>query len=347
MELGGTIERLRREAETALREATDPGALLPILHRLAKSAPDGSEAFAFAHRNLAEILVDRDPWRAALHARRATSASPDDDRGWAAMGLCQTLLGNYRAAASAYHRAVECAPGNPWYAHNLGHLLDVALGRARDAVGWLRRAYEGARCDGEIATSFAQALARAGETDEARRVLKRATKKGATREQAALLKWLNTPAEERAAKEPLRQPRTPAGRVQLRDGSDEVPPSVAGRAVRSNRRKPQNAEARQRALGQVSELLDRGMARLPLDEAQRARAQAMAVEAVTARLPADESQARVLAAAVAYAVIHDESVPLSPTEVASTFRVSVASLRGRFTSLRARLSLERGIVKER
>lgn len=341
MELG-TIERLRRDAETALRQASDPGSLLPILHRLAKSAPEGSEAFAFAHRNLAEILVDRDPWRAALHARRATSSSPDDDRGWAAMGLCQTLLGNYKAAASAYHRAVECSPGNPWYAHNLGHLLDVALGRAKDAVGWLRRAYEGARADGEIATSYAQALARAGEIDQARRVLKRATKKGATREQSALLRWLSTPAAER--KEPLRMPRA-TGRVQLRsnlpavlitDGSDEVPP----RSVRANRRRTEGHEARQRALGQVSELLDRGMDRLPLDEMQRARAQAMAIEAVTARVPSDESQARVVAAAVAYAVIHDESVPLSPTEVASTFRVSVASLRGRFASLRTRLSLQ-------
>lgn len=351
----GSLDRLRRDAETALREATDsgsdPGALLPILHRLAKNAPDGSEACAFAHRNLAEILVDRDPWRAALHARRATTAQPDDDRGWAAMGLCQTLLGNYRAAASAYHRAVECSPDNPWYAHNLGHLLDVALGRARDAVGWLRRAYEGARCDGEIATSYAQALARAGDTDEAKRVLKRATKRGATREQAALLNWLNTPPSERATQsfgrksETVRgsgKPRSPLPRVQLRDGSDEVlPRSVSGRTRRRRERDAQTAEARLRAQGQVSEILDRGLARLPLDEGQRTRAQAMAVEAVSARIPADEAQARVIAAAVAYAVIHEESVPLSPTEVASTFRVSVASLRCRFASLLTRLSLAR------
>jgi tetratricopeptide (TPR) repeat protein len=308
---------------------------------LARNAPDGSEACAFAHRNLAEILVDRDPWRAALHARRATTAQPDDDRGWAAMGLCQTLLGNYRAAASAYHRAVECSPGNPWYAHNLGHLLDVALGRPRDAVGWLRRAYEGARCDGEIATSYAQALARAGETDEAKRVLKRATRRGATREQAALLKWLGS-HQQGAPLQQIRSPSSlPRGRVQLRDGSDEVPPPRSVRTKRRRERDAQNAEARRRAHSQVSEILDRGMARLPLDEGQRTRAQAMAVEAVSARVPADEAHARVIAAAVAYAVIYEESVPLSPTEVASTFRVSVASLRGRFASLRTRLSLAR------
>jgi tetratricopeptide (TPR) repeat protein len=335
-ELERQLERLRRDAEIALREATDPGSLLPILHRLAKHAPEGSEACAFAHRNLAEILVDRDPWRAALHARRATTAQPDDDRGWAAMGLCHTLLGNYRAAATSYRRAVECAPGNPWYAHNLGHLLDVALGRARDAVVWLRRAYEGARRDGEIATSYAQALARAGETEEAKRVLRRATKKGATREQEALLKWLTSPKGElqtRGTPTPGRGGR--GGRVQLRDGSDELPRSIAGR------KRQQRTARSEQAKRQVSEILDRGMARLPLDDAQRLRAQAMAIEAISARVPADETQARVIAAAVAYAVVRDESVPLSPTEVASTFRVSVASLRGRFASLRTRLSLTR------
>jgi len=318
------LDRLRRDAEALLREATDPGSLLPVLHRLAKQAPDGSEECAFAHRNLAEILVDRDPWRAALHARRATTARPDDDRGWAAMGLCQTLLGNYRAAASSYRRAIECAPGNPWYAHNLGHLLDVALGRPCDAVAWLRRAYEGARRDGEIATSYAQALARAGETEEAKRVLKRATKKSATREQKALLDWLTAPKGEL---------QTRSGKVQLRDGSDELP-----RAIPRKRKQSARSEEAKR---QVSEILDRGMARLPLDEAQRNRAQAMAIEAISARIPADETQARVIAAAVAYAVVRDASVPLSPTEVASTFRVSVASLRGRFASLRTRLSLTR------
>jgi len=325
-----------------LRHATDPGALLPLLHRLVKSAPEGSETFAFAHRNLAEILVDRDPWRAALHARRATHSQPEDDRGWAALGLCHTLLGNYRAAASAYHKASACAPGNPWYAHNLGHLLDVALGRPKEAVLWLKMAYENARRDGEIATSYAQALARAGQIAEARRVLKRAMKRNAhrsqgakgTREQSALLRWLDD-----GASESMRPART-AGRVQLRDGSSEIASKksrnipAGPKGVRSTRE-----DARKRALADVGNLLDRGLARLPLDEHQRERAHAMAAEAIASRIPADDAQQRVLAAAIAYAVVYEVGVPLSATEVASTFRVSAASLRGRFASLRTRLAI--------
>lgn len=323
------LDRLRKDVEEALREATDPGVVLPMLHRLAKSAPEGSEACSFAHRNLAEILVDRDPWRAALHARRATLSQPEDDRGWAALGLCQTLLGNYRAAASAYRHAVECAPQNPWYAHNLGHLLDAALGRPEDAVAWLRRAYEGARCDGEIATSYAQALGRAGLVEEAKRVLKRAMKRAGTREQIALMKWL----EEGAQKgEPPKSTRA-GGRVQLRDGSDEI--------SRGTRRRKERDDARKRALAELRDLLDRGLTRLPLGEPQRARALAMAQEAIATRIPADDAQMRVLAAAIAYAVVWEEDVPLSATEVASTFRVSAASLRGRFASLRTRLSIAR------
>lgn len=329
----GSIDRLRRDAELALREAADPGAILPLLHRLARRAPDGSEACAFAHRSLAEILVDRDPWRAALHARRATRAQPDDDRGFAALGLCLTLLANYRAAAASYRRALDLAPHNPWYAHNLGHLLDVAIGRPHEALPWLARAYEEARRDGEIATSYAQALARAGSFDEARRVLRRATRRGATREQAALLRWLDAPENERAPIEPARRA---GGRVQLRDGADEVPRSVP-------RRRParDTVEARRRALERVVGALDVHLGSLPFDEEQRARAHGLASEAVAVRPPPDEAHARALAAAVAYAIVHEDRIPLTPAEIAATFRVSVSSLRGRFSSLRTRLSLAR------
>ena len=84
---------------------------------------------------------------------------PDDDRGWATLALCQTMLGNYKFAVSAYHHALTSAPKNPWYAHNLGHLLDVALGRARDAVGWLKRAYQSAAYSGEVAACFRVSVA--------------------------------------------------------------------------------------------------------------------------------------------------------------------------------------------
>jgi hypothetical protein len=52
--------------------------------------------------------------------------------------------------------------------------------------------------------------------------------------------------------------------------------------------------------------------------------------------------ARSVAAAIAYAVVFVDRVPLTPAEVAATFRVSPAALRGRFGELRARLDLTPG-----
>ena len=130
------------------------------------------------------------PGAPALYARRVLAHRPDDDRGWATLALCQTLLGNYRFAVSAYHHAIASAPKNPWYAHNLGHLLDVALGRAEDAVTWLRRAYQSATYSGEVAASYAHALARVGRIADARRSSTAAMKRSASREHSALLKWL-------------------------------------------------------------------------------------------------------------------------------------------------------------
>jgi hypothetical protein len=42
---------------------------------------------------------------------------------------------------------------------------------------------------------------------------------------------------------------------------------------------------------------------------------------------------------VAYAIVYVDDVPLTQSEVAATFRVSVASLRGRFGALRGHLDL--------
>src|SRR5580698_4995414 len=166
-----TDKRLRRDVESALRKALDPSDVLPMLHRLARTAAPGSDERVFAHRQLAELLAEKNPWRAAIYAKRVTEERPEDDRGWALVGLSQTLLGHYRFAVTAYQKALSCAPGNPWYAHNLGHLLDVALDRAGDALEWLRTAYReanelGTGATGDIASSFAHALARTGKVRE-------------------------------------------------------------------------------------------------------------------------------------------------------------------------------------
>ena len=103
-------QELRRQIEWTLARAVDPE------RRPADAASPrprwpttGRDESLFANLHLAELLVERDPWRAALYARRVLAHRPDDDRGWATLALCQTLLGNYKFAVSAYHQRARRA----------------------------------------------------------------------------------------------------------------------------------------------------------------------------------------------------------------------------------------------
>jgi cytochrome c-type biogenesis protein CcmH/NrfG len=167
--ISAETEVLLRDVEQALD--ADTVRLMPRLLRLARLAEEGSEPWAYAHRLLAERTIERDPWTASLFARRAASAQPDDDVAWALLGLGQSLLGHHRYAARAYRRALSLAPQNPWYAHNLGHLLDVGLDRPRDALRLLGRAFEALSHEPEVRASYAHALVRAGEPGAARRLM--------------------------------------------------------------------------------------------------------------------------------------------------------------------------------
>jgi Flp pilus assembly protein TadD len=383
--------RLRREIERALRGAFDPADVLPRLARLARLAPASSDDAVFANQKLAELLVDRDPWRAALYVRRALAQRDGDDRAWAILAFCQTLLGNFRCAATAYKKAIACAPANPWYAHNLGHLLDVALGDPTRALPWLKLAYEAKSDNSEIVASYAHALARAGRIDDARDVLERARSRVDSRELDALLRWLDQGAPSRAR----------------RDESGEL--------TRGSKRRALSATPKR-----LAQVLARGLSHLPLDPRQRERALALARDALppprrrrteggpdvearalsetgehtpsrgggsTASLPIANDDAEAagatktsrepkwtesstagqsptgdtpapergqrtlarsehdvagLAAAVAYAIVYIDHVPLSQAEVAAPFRVGVAHLRGRFAELRAKLDIIRG-----
>jgi tetratricopeptide (TPR) repeat protein len=339
-------ERLRQDVEWALRRALDPTDVLPMLHRLARTATEGTEESVFAHRNLAELLVERDPWRAALHARKVLAHRDGDDRGWAMLGLCQTLLGHYRYAVAAYERALSRAPKNPWYAHNLGHLLDVALGKADQALPWLKSAYGSAASAGnaEIAASYAHALARAGELGEAKKVVTRAMKKSSSREHAALLRWLEDGApagRDQPSPRPSPMPRR-LGREEDSNAGD-VSDATPARSRRSTASKGATAE--------LERILTRGVASLPLDARQRARAKELARDALglfAARNDAPRAKLKLaptlqsLAAAIAYAIVYVDHVPLTQAEVAACFRVSVASLRGRFGDLRSQLDLTPG-----
>jgi Tfp pilus assembly protein PilF len=339
MESGVETNRLRQEIERSLRRAFDPADVLPRLARLARLAPPASDDGVFAHRQLAELLVERHPWRAAIYARRALAHRGDDDRAWAVLAFCQTLLGNFRCAASAYENAIASAPANPWYAHNLGHLLDVALGTPHRALPWLRSAYGAKGDNSEIVASYVHALARAGQLGEARGVLERALERFDSRELEALLRWLDQGAPSRS---------------EARAASKKAPEEPSAKAEGTGRKLPKN-----RRLAQV---LEQGMLHLPLDSRQRERALALARDAMAeAERKSAATQGRRaraaaapnvavevrrkredvagLAAAVAYAIVYVDHVPLSHAEVAAPFRVAVARLRGRFAELRAKLDI--------
>lgn len=163
------------ELHTQLLRAVDAGRarafILPRLEQLAELAAKGSEAWQFAEQELAEMQLQQAPWRAALHARRLALACPRNDIGHALYALAQMIQGNHRAAISSYRRAVAIRPQNPWYLHNLGHLLDVTQNAARDGLPYLRRAHALLSTDVEISASLISCLAQAGEREQAVRLL--------------------------------------------------------------------------------------------------------------------------------------------------------------------------------
>jgi len=324
-------ERLRRDVELALSTGPDPYRVLPLLHRLARAAEEGSDACVFAHRQLAEVLLERDPWRAALHARRVTRMRPEDDRGWAALGLSQSLLGNYQYAKAALDRALECSPDNPWYAHNLGHMLDVALDRPRDAVAHLQAAYERSGRHPDIATSLAHALARAGEPQAAKLLLARSTGKRPTPDQRALLRWLEGGAQGRAV--------ALGGHLPLPVHGSPLAPEA--RTATRPRARGQSDDGTGAFRRWVAGALRRGLARLPLDQGQRLAAADLARKATLRKPPADERAAHGIAASAAWLVISSAGIPLSQSEVAACFRVSVGTLRQHLRSVRPRVVVER------
>ena len=208
---GEDVKRLRKNVDWALRESLGADELIPMLRKLLRAVPQDGDDALFAHRHLAELLVEEEPWAAALSAKRILTRDPDDERAWAVLGLSFTLLSHYRAAVSAYRKALAIAPANPWYAHNLGHLLDVALARPIDGLPLLAAAHRKEPSEVEIASSYAHALGRTGRSREGWTLLQPYLKDGGSDEQRALLRWLERDASGRRGKgkTPRRKARSP------------------------------------------------------------------------------------------------------------------------------------------
>jgi len=233
------------------------------------------------------------------------------------------MLGHYRFAVSAYKRALESASDNPSYAHNLGHLLDVALGRPKEAIAWLASAYSANKESADVAASFAHALARAGDVVQAQKVLGGDTRRVGSPEHAALRSWIRKGAPSQCTLPPLRAPRL-TGLSEPHGG--DAPSARRGWSITV-----------------LETALSRGLTRLPLGANQRGRAVTLARD-VARCAPAvqDVADLQTLAAAIAYAIVYIDHVPLTQAEVAGCFRVNASLLRARFKDLRLRLDLTPG-----
>ena len=169
------LERMLTDVEWAMSKQFAARDLVPMLENLVRAAPTVSEAAYFAKLRLSELIVGDAPFRAARLARDVLVRG-ESDRAWAVLGLAHTLLGNYRVAARSYRRALLLAPECAIYEHNLGHVLDVAMNRPRDALAHLARAHRDLPEESEIASSYAHALLRSGQLEKARELLAKAVK---------------------------------------------------------------------------------------------------------------------------------------------------------------------------
>lgn len=197
-----------RDVARALWAGESAEVLVGNLVVLAREAEEGSTVWRFAHRELALAVSEIDPWRASLLARRLLELAPTDHVGWATLALAQSLLGNLAYAVRCYERAIGLSPHQPRYAHNLGHLYDVALDLPEKAIPLLERAHRAEPRCAHVAASYAHALGRAGRPDEALTVLRVALRGGATRDQAALLAWLEKQAEPAFPRTPSSMPQS-------------------------------------------------------------------------------------------------------------------------------------------
>lgn len=297
-----TVEELWARAEDALETSSKRAEAL--LTELVSVAEDGTDASLFAHRHLAELELERNPWKAALHLRKLLEHADDDDIVHALMGLCHALLGNYRVAVRSYREASQLAPQTPWYHHNLGHLMDVALDDPSGAERHLRRAYQLEPEHDEIIGSLAHCVARLGDLGEAEKLAVLASEKGPCNpDHRALLEWIRNGATD-----------APAATTQVRR-----PPT--DRVV----------ETVQRKMGEA------GFSRVQIERATQLWSDMQAQCALRVTKP------EVLAAALEYAIaVVDRRPGCTQAEVARRYGVAPTSVSARFAQIRNALALRPG-----
>jgi tetratricopeptide (TPR) repeat protein len=239
-----------------------------------------------------------------LHLRRVLAYCGEDDVLHALMGLCHALLGNYRVAVRSYREASQLAPQTPWYHHNLGHLMDVALDNAEGAERHLRRAFELEPDHDEIIGSLAHCVARLGDLDEAQRLAELAHEKGPCNpDHRALVAWIEA-------------------------GATDAP------AASANVRRPPGdpvVDTVQRKMGEA------GFSRAEIERATQLWSDMQAHCELRVTKP------EVLAAALEYAIAVVERRPgCTQAEVARRYGVAPTSVSARFAQIRNALALRPG-----
>lgn len=165
--------------------------LLAMLKRLIAEAAPGSPEQDFAKLELSELSVGDEPFRAARLALDVLKGGPEP-RAYGVLGIAHSMLGNFRAARRAYEQAVALEPDHPAYRHNLGHLLDVAFERPREALRHLGVARRARPDEPAIVTSEAHALARSGHAARATELLVQVLRWSEAEAQSSVAEWVES-----------------------------------------------------------------------------------------------------------------------------------------------------------
>jgi Flp pilus assembly protein TadD len=351
-EINTSLRRLRKRVERALASGDRGSDVVRDLELMVRESSEPNADVLFAHRQLAELRLEESPWQAALHLRHLIAANLRDDGVHALMGLCQALLGNFRSAISSYRRAIQIAPRNPWYHHNLGHLIDVGLGDAKLAVKHLQLAYELQPQEDEIGASLAHCLARLGELEQAAKLAVEAVENAPdNREHQVLLAWIEQGAPGRAPAGATQRPRvTPPGAAAQRALATQQSDERSRGAASGNRpaaSQPATHQPAGRRSSAGSPLLDSVVrllaARMPEAGFAREhvlRAQALWSDYCSIATPSRIAKLDLYAAAIEYALAQIDGVPgVTQVALARRYRVSAGSISSRYAEIRSTLSL--------
>jgi Flp pilus assembly protein TadD len=316
------LDRLRARIDDALRRERPRAEIMPLLDRLLSQAPEHGELFLYGNRHMAELLLQEQPWRAALHLRRVLKTGSGDDTAHALMGLCQALLGNFDSAVFHYERALALDPSNAWYHHNLGHLLDVALNLPEVAVLHLRWAHDAHPMEDEVTASLAHCLARIGELEEAQALAREALDLSPEHEShSSLLSWIRrgAPGGYLFSADQAFHGRDPRAR---RDDEPKDKPNNDRDVLRALERGMQSAGAPHVLLGRAEQVWRDYRARRP-----------------NVRV----SKPEVHAAALEYAVSVMHGITgITQVGIAKRYGISSTALASRYTDIRSTLALEIG-----